>query len=162
MWMESVREIMWTDAAEEKWRRAYPSLPLEPHMERREHTQRIPKRKLEDDSSGTRYTTPSSTLTTTPDAPRRLAAPQTRPKKDGPSERRPCLPAVANDLGVKKKDGSDFRCGDRCSFDHDWKTIEPRLLARYLSDSAVQKVRQFKDEKAAVTRLVELARPYLK
>ncbi len=135
---------------------------LEPHMDRRETTQRIPKRKHEDDSSRPSHTTPSSTLTATPDAPRRLAASQTRPKKDGSSERRPCLPAVATDLGVKRKDGSDFRCGDRFSFDHDWKTIEPRLLAWYLSETAVQKVRQFRDEKVAITRLVELARPYLK
>ena len=162
MWEESVRAIMWTDQAEEKWRKAFPDLPLEPQHERRDTIQRAPKRKHEEETPRTSHTTPSSTLTSTPDASRRLAASQSRPKKDGPSDRRPCLPAVATELGVKRKDGSNFRCGDRCSFDHDWKTIEPRLLARYLSESAVQKVRQFKDEKAAVTRLVELARPYLK
>ena len=162
MWDESIRAIMWTDAAEEKWRKANPTLPLEPQEDRRDTTQRTPKRKHEEEYPRTLHTTPSSTLTTTPDASRRSAAAQTRLKKDGPPERRPCLPAVASDLGVKRKDGSNFRCGDRCHFDHDWKTIEPRILSRYLSESAMLKVRQFKDERAAVTRLVELARPYLK
>jgi hypothetical protein len=72
LWADSVRAIMWTDAAEEKWRRANPTLPLEPHLNRRDAPQRI----LEDDSSRQSHTTPSSPLMATPDAPRRSAAPK--------------------------------------------------------------------------------------
>jgi hypothetical protein len=73
-WAESVSSVKWTDAAEEKWRRANPTLHLDPHLLLRNTQPRIPKRKLEDDSSRQTHHTPSFTLTTTPDAPRRLAA----------------------------------------------------------------------------------------
>jgi hypothetical protein len=53
-------------------------------------------------------------------------------------------------FGRLKEDGSAFCCGDRCTFDHDWKTIEQRVLARFFSETA------------AAARLVKLARPYLK
>jgi hypothetical protein len=63
---------------------------------------------------------------------------------------------------VKKHDGSSFSCGSACTFDHNWKTIEPRVLSRFFSETAIKKLRQFRDEKVAAARLAELVRPYLK
>jgi hypothetical protein len=137
IWVESVRSVQWTDEAEEKWRRANPTLP---HLLAWTSQSRIPKRTLEEDSSKPPQST-SSTLTITLDAPRRSAVGPTRARGDSSSERRPCLPA-ATDLGGKRKDDSAFRCGDRCTFDHDWKTIKPRVLARYFSETALPGDRQ--------------------
>ena len=162
LWAESVRAVQWTDAAEERWRLANPTLPLEPHLSRVASPGRIPKRKPDDESGKTPPLTSSSTLTATPDAPRRPDGDSKRARGASSSERRPCLPTAANDLGVKKHDGSSFSCGSACTFDHTWKTIEPRVLSRFFSETAIKKLRQFRDEKVAAARLAELVRPYLK
>jgi hypothetical protein len=145
MWNDSVRAIMWTDAAEEKWRRANPTLPLEPHKDRRDATQRIPKRNHEDDSSRQTHTTPSSTLTATPDAPRRLAALQTRPKKDDSSERRPCLPAVASKGKTARSsaaatDAYSITIGRRSNRGFS-PAISPKRLCRRCANSRMRRLR---------------------
>ena len=163
MWGDSVRAVHWTDAAEEMWRLDNPTLILEPHLSRTALTKlTIPKRRPDDEPSKMPPLTSSSTLTATPDAPRRPDGDSKRARRADSSERRPCLPAAANDLGVKKHDGSSFGCGSACTFDHHWKTIEPRVLARFFSETAIKKLRQFRDERVAVARLVDLVRPYLK
>ena len=157
-WHKMVAEVTWTDSAEDRWRKANPSVSLEPHLARKQL--RIPKRKLEEHPVGTIPTT-SSSAPPPKEASRRKPTP-TRTGSDASQSRRPCLAAVATDLGVKKRDGTLFRCSDKCSFSHDWRTIEPWVLARYLNETAVSKVSQFRPEGEAVSRLLELTRPFTK
>ncbi len=118
-WHKMVAEVTWTDSAEDRWRKANPSVPLEPHLAREQV--RIPKRKLEEHPVGTIPTT-SSSAPPLKEASRRKPTP-TRTGSDASQARRPCLAAVATDLGVKKRDGTFFRCGEKCSFSHDWRTL---------------------------------------
>ena len=156
-WHDMVSRVTWTDSAEERWRKANPSAALEPHMNRDQP--RIPKRKLEENPVGT-IPTDSSTAPPPKEASRRKPT----PTRSGPATqaRRPCLAAAATDLGVTKRDGTSFRCSDKCSFSHDWRTIEPWVLSRYFNQTAVSKVSQFRNEGEAVTRLLELTRPFRK
>jgi hypothetical protein len=112
-----------------RWRKANPSVPLEPHMNWDQP--RIPKRKLEENSVGT-IPTNSSTAPPPKEALRRKPTPA-RTGPDASQARRPCLAAAATDLGVFKRDGTPFRCSDKCSFSRDWRTIEPWVLSRYLT-----------------------------
>ncbi len=151
-WHDMVTKVTWTDSAEERWCKANPSVPLESHLAREQS--RIPKRKLEENPVGTVPTT-SSTVPPPKEASRRKPTP-TRTGPDASQARRSCFAAAATDLGVKKRDGTLFRCSDKCAFSHDWRAIEQWVLARYFNETAVSKVSQFRNESEAVSRLLKL------